>query len=53
MKNVKHERTPVLKKYIALPLILSPERDEELLKITDQVCHLFFCLIFELGVLDS
>lgn len=38
MKNIKHERTPILKKYITLPILLSPERDEELLKLTDQVC---------------
>ena len=38
MKNIKHERTPILKKYITLPILLSPERDDELLKISDQVC---------------
>ena len=32
---MRHEKTPVLKKYITLPLILSPERDEELLKLTE------------------
>ena len=36
MKNLKHERTPILKKYITLPILLSPERDDELLKISDQ-----------------
>lgn len=36
LKNVKHERTPILKKYIAMPIMLSPERDEELAKLTDQ-----------------
>ena len=38
MKNIKHERTPILKKYITLPILLSPERDDELLKISDQAC---------------
>ena len=38
MKNLKHERTPILKKYITLPILLSPERDDELLKISDQAC---------------
>ena len=29
------DRTPALKKYICLPLLLSPDRDEELLKTTE------------------
>jgi hypothetical protein len=37
LKNVKSERTPILKKYISLPILLSPERDEELAKLTEQV----------------
>ena len=32
---MRHEKTPVLKKYITLPLILSPDRDEELVKLTE------------------
>lgn len=35
LRQMRHEKTPVLKKYITLPLILSPERDEELLKLTE------------------
>lgn len=35
LKNVKSDRTPLLKRYIAIPLLLSPDRDEELAKITD------------------
>lgn len=37
LKNIKSERTPLLKKYISLPILLSPERDEELAKLTEQV----------------
>ena len=33
LKAMRHEKTPSLKKYIALPLLLSPDRDEELLKV--------------------
>jgi hypothetical protein len=32
---MKQEKTPQLKKYITLPLLLSPDRDEELLKLTE------------------
>ncbi|QQP55074.1 Mediator of RNA polymerase II transcription subunit 8 [Caligus rogercresseyi] len=35
LKFVKQERTPVLKKYATLPLILSPDKDEDLLKLTE------------------
>ena len=35
LKTVKHERTPTLKRYICLPLHLSPERDEDLHKLTE------------------
>lgn len=41
LKNVKHERTPSLKKYICLPLALAPERDEELVKMTEGRVHHF------------
>merc|ERR1719495_909517 len=32
---MRHEKTPLLRKYITLPLLLSPDRDEELVKITE------------------
>jgi mediator of RNA polymerase II transcription subunit 8 len=35
LKTMRGEKTPSLRKYITLPLLLSPDRDEELLKITD------------------
>jgi len=35
LKQMKHEKTPPLKKYITLPLLLNPDRDEELLKLTE------------------
>jgi len=35
LKQMKHEKTPPLKKYITLPLLLSPDRDEELVKLTE------------------
>lgn len=35
LKQMKHEKTPPLKKYITLPLLLSPDRDEDLLKLTE------------------
>ena len=35
LKQMKQEKTPQLKKYITLPLLLSPDRDEELLKLTE------------------
>jgi len=35
LKQMKAEKTPQLKKYICLPLLLSPDRDEELLKLTE------------------
>jgi len=35
LKQMKHEKTPTLRKYITLPLLLSPDRDEELLKLTE------------------
>lgn len=36
LKNIKNpERTPNLKKYICLPLLLSPERDEAVLRLTE------------------
>jgi len=35
LRQMRHEKTPVLKKYITLPLILSPDRDEELVKLTE------------------
>ncbi len=35
LKNVKHERTSLLRRYICLPLSLSPDRDEELVKMTE------------------
>ena len=34
VKQLKHERTPQMKKYICLPLALAPDRDEELSKMT-------------------
>ena len=42
LKQMKHEKTPTLRKYITLPLLLSPDRDEELLKLTEHrsaLCH--------------
>merc|ERR1712192_119008 len=41
MGTMKHEKTPSLKKYITLPLLLSPDRDEELLKITEHRVQTF------------
>ena len=38
---MKHEKTPSLKKYVTLPLLLSPDRDEELLKITEHRVQTF------------
>merc|ERR1719411_472633 len=35
LKQMRHEKTPLLRKYIPLPLLLSPDRDEELVKITE------------------
>eukprot|EP00088_Acartia_fossae_P017279 TRINITY_DN1978_c0_g2_i2.p1 TRINITY_DN1978_c0_g2~~TRINITY_DN1978_c0_g2_i2.p1 ORF type:complete len:239 (-),score=66.24 TRINITY_DN1978_c0_g2_i2:12-728(-) len=35
LRQMRHEKTPILKKYITLPLILSPDRDEELMKLTE------------------
>lgn len=35
LKNMKHERTPALRRYICLPLALSPDRDEELARMTE------------------
>ncbi len=35
LKTVKHERTPPLKRYICLPLALSPDRDEDLARMTE------------------
>jgi mediator of RNA polymerase II transcription subunit 8 len=35
LKNVKSDRTPLLKRYITIPILLSPERDETLAKMTD------------------
>ena len=35
LKQMKHEKTPPLRKYITLPLLLNPDRDEELLKLTE------------------
>jgi mediator of RNA polymerase II transcription subunit 8 len=40
LKQMKAEKTPQLKKYICLPLLLSPDRDEELLKLTEHRCGL-------------
>jgi len=37
----RHEKTPSLKKYITLPLLLSPDRDEELLKMTEHRVQTF------------
>ncbi len=39
LKQMKAEKTPQLKKYICLPLLLSPDRDEELLKLTEHRYH--------------
>ena len=33
MKSVKSERVPSLKKYTALPLLLSADRDEDLVRL--------------------
>ena len=41
LRTMKHEKTPSLKKYITLPLLLSPDRDEELLKITEHRVQTF------------
>jgi len=41
LKQMRHEKTPSLKKYITLPLLLSPDRDEELLKITEHRVQTF------------
>ena len=41
MRTMKNEKTPSLKKYITLPLLLSPDRDEELLKITEHRVQTF------------
>ena len=41
LRTMKHEKTPALRKYITLPLLLSPDRDEELLKITEHRVHTF------------
>ena len=35
MKSVKSERVPSLKKYTALPLLLSADRDEDLVRLLD------------------
>jgi hypothetical protein len=35
LKNVKSERTPLLKRYLSIPILLSPERDDTLSKLTD------------------
>lgn len=35
LKQMRHEKTPGLKKYITLPLLLSPDRDEELVKLSE------------------
>lgn len=35
LKQMRHEKTPGLKKYTTLPLLLSPDRDEELVKVTE------------------
>jgi len=35
MKSVKSERVPSLKKYTALPLLLSADRDEDLVRMTE------------------
>ena len=41
LRTMKAEKTPSLKKYITLPLLLSPDRDEELLKITEHRVQTF------------
>ena len=41
LRTMKHEKTPTLKKYITLPLLLSPDRDEELLKMTEHRVQTF------------
>jgi mediator of RNA polymerase II transcription subunit 8 len=41
LRQMRHEKTPVLKKYITLPLILSPDRDEELVKLTEHRVAMF------------
>ena len=41
LRTMKHEKTPSLKRYITLPLLLSPDRDEELLKITEHRVQTF------------
>ncbi len=35
LKFVKNERNPKLKSYVCLPLALAPDRDEDLLRLTD------------------
>ena len=35
MKSVKGERVPSLRKYTALPLLLSADRDEDLVRMTE------------------
>ena len=35
LKNIKSDRTPLFKRYITIPILLSPEPDELLAKTTE------------------
>jgi hypothetical protein len=35
LKNVKSDRTPLFKRYITIPILLSPEPDELLAKLSE------------------
>ena len=41
LNAMKHEKTPSLNKYITLPLLLSADRVEELLKLTEHLVATF------------
>jgi len=41
LKTMKHEKTPHLRRYLTLPLLLSPDRDEELVKLSEHRVHTF------------
>ncbi|CAG0916282.1 unnamed protein product [Notodromas monacha] len=35
LKTIKNEKTPLLRNYVSLPLMLNPEKDDALLQLTD------------------
>ncbi|XP_042900046.1 mediator of RNA polymerase II transcription subunit 8 [Parasteatoda tepidariorum] len=41
LKILRNEKTPLLRNRILLPLVLSPDRDEELAKLTENRVHAF------------